>query len=109
VTAKRPSDVCYLDLTAMPIVGGFWIPWLPFPLPQRWPFCWWVAVAVDDYSRRIMGTAIFKTESIATEVTRLLGRVCLQLGRLPRHSATIRRHRHVRQPRRRRAVCPFRE
>jgi len=26
-------------------------------LPQRWPFCWWVGVIVDHFSRRIMGVA----------------------------------------------------
>jgi len=25
------------------------------PLPQRWPFCWWVAAVVDHFSRRVMG------------------------------------------------------
>ncbi len=39
---------------------GFWAPWLPFALPQYWPFCWWVAVVIDHYSRRIMGVATFK-------------------------------------------------
>jgi hypothetical protein len=21
---------------------GFWVSWLPFALPQVWPFCWWL-------------------------------------------------------------------
>ena len=41
VTAKRPDHVWHIDLTAVPIGDGFWTAWLPFSLPQRWPFCFW--------------------------------------------------------------------
>ena len=87
VTAKRPNHVWHLDLTTVPTVGGFWISWLPFALPQRWPFCWWVAVIVDHYSRRVMGAAIFKKEPTAGEFIRVLGRVCRNRGS-PRHLVT---------------------
>ena len=56
VTAKHPNHVWHLDLTTVPTIGGFWISWFPFALPQRWPFCWWVAAVVDHFSRRAMGT-----------------------------------------------------
>jgi transposase InsO family protein len=39
---------------------GFWTPWLPFALPQCWPFCWWVAVVIDQYSRRMIGMETFR-------------------------------------------------
>ncbi len=58
VTAKKPNHVWHIDLTAVPMSGGFWAPWLPLTLPQCWPFCWWLAVAVDHYSRRAMGFAV---------------------------------------------------
>jgi len=54
VTAKRPNHVWHVDLSAVPISSGFWTAWLPFALPQRWPFCWWVAVVVDHFSRHAM-------------------------------------------------------
>ena len=50
VTAKSPNHVYHLDLTTIPTAGGFWMSWLPCALPQRWPFCWWVAVVVDHFS-----------------------------------------------------------
>ena len=50
VTAKEPNHVWQMDLTTVPIGGGFWTTWLPFALSQRWPFCWWVAVVVDHCS-----------------------------------------------------------
>jgi transcriptional regulator with XRE-family HTH domain len=62
VTAKYPNHVWHVDLTTVPIVSGFWTTWLPFALPQCWPFCWWVAVAMDHYSRRVMGMAIFDSQ-----------------------------------------------
>ena len=48
VTAKYPNHVWHVDLTAVPTGLGFWCtPNLPFALPQRWPFCYWLAVAVE--------------------------------------------------------------
>jgi transposase InsO family protein len=74
VTAKRPNHAWHVDLTAVPIGSGFWISWLPFALPQSWPFCWWVAVAVDHYSRRVMGFAVFNRNPSSESVLAFLGR-----------------------------------
>lgn len=76
VTARGPNHVWHVDLTTVPTGFGFWIPWLPLALPQRWPFCWWVAVAVDHYSRRVMGTEVFPSTPSARDVTRFLGAIC---------------------------------
>jgi putative transposase len=76
VTATHPNHVWHLDLTTIPTIGGFWISWWPFAIPQRWPFCWWVAVVVDHFSRRVMGIAKFKKEPRANDMTQFLGRAC---------------------------------
>ena len=60
VTARHPHHVWHVDLSAVPTALGFWTAWTPFAVPQRWPFCWWVAVAVDHFSRRVMGCAVFE-------------------------------------------------
>jgi putative transposase len=88
VTAKHPNHVWHLDLTVVPTIGGFWISWLPFSMPQRWPFCWWVAVVIDHLSRRAMGTATFKREPTAREMTRWLGSVSRAVGSWPGHLIT---------------------
>jgi len=88
VTAKSPNHVWHLDLTTVPTLGGFWISWWPFAIPQRWPFCWWVAVVVDHFSRHAMGTAHFKKEPSAGEATSFLDRVCRKIGRRPGHLIT---------------------
>ncbi len=75
VTAKRPNHVWHTDLTAVPIGPGFWAPWLPFALPQCWPFCWWVAVIIDHYSRRAMGFAVFPKRPTSLAVRTFFGRV----------------------------------
>jgi hypothetical protein len=54
VVAKYPSHTWHVDLTVAPTRAGFWVPWFPFSLPQRWPFCWWVAIAVDQVSRALL-------------------------------------------------------
>jgi putative transposase len=88
VTAKRSNHVFHVDLTTVPTIGGFWISWLPLALPQRWPFCWWVGAIVDHYSRRVMGTAIFKKEPSAGQMMTFIGRVCRRLRLWPAHLIT---------------------
>jgi hypothetical protein len=68
VTAKYPGHVWHVDLTVAPTSLGFWVPWLPFSLPQCWPFCWWVAVVVDHFSRRAMGVTAFKNQPTSEAV-----------------------------------------
>jgi putative transposase len=75
VTAKRPNHVWHVDLTAVPL-AGLWVPWLPFALPQRWPFCWWLAIVVDHFSRRVMGVAVFTKQPTSIQVRAFLGRLC---------------------------------
>ena len=71
-------------LPAVPIVG-FWVPWLPFALPQVWPFCWWVAVVVDHYSRRVMGVATFKRQPTGAQVRAFLARAIRAAGAAPKY------------------------
>ena len=73
VTAKRPNYVWHVDLTAVPL-GSFSVPWLPFALPQRWPFCWWLAVAADHFSRRVMCVAVFRKQPDSGQVTAFLAK-----------------------------------
>ena len=68
VTAKRPNHVWHVDPTAVSTSMGFWAPWLPFALPQRWPFCWWVAGVIDHYSRRAMRFAIFRNNPTSLSI-----------------------------------------
>jgi len=69
----------------MPTAAGFWVPWLPFAIPQRWPFCWWVACVVDLYSRRVMGFAVFAKEPSSVEMRSFLGRALSQVGASPKY------------------------
>ena len=67
VTAKYPNHVWHVDLTAVPASAGYWCSWLPFALPQSWPFCWWVAVAVDHFSHRAIGVTAFKSQPFSRQ------------------------------------------
>jgi putative transposase len=88
VTAKRPNHVWHLDLSAVPISSGFWTAWLPWTLPQRWPFCWWIAVAVDHFSRRVMGFAVFEQPPTSAAIATFLGRVIRKTQARPKHLIT---------------------
>jgi putative transposase len=85
VTAKRPNHVWHVDLTIVPIRGGFWTAWLPFSLPQRWPFCWWVAVVIDHYSRRAMGSAVYPSPPNSIDVRAFLGRTISRTKETPQY------------------------
>jgi transposase InsO family protein len=88
VRAKRPNEVWHTDLTTVPIVGGFWVPWLPWALTQRWPFCWWIAVVVDHYSRRVMGVVAFRRQPSSAAIREFLDRVARKAGAAPSHVIT---------------------
>lgn len=74
VTAREPNHVWHIDLTAVPIGSGFWCSWLPFAMPQNWPYCWWVAVVVDHFSRRIINVGVFANKPNCRVLCAFLGR-----------------------------------
>ena len=85
VTARSPHHVWHMDLTIVPTAGGFWVSWLPFTLPQRWPFCWWVAVIVDHFSRRVMGISAFAKPPSSQATGDFLGRTIRASRTQPKH------------------------
>jgi transposase InsO family protein len=86
--SNRPNHIWHIDLTTVPTACGFWVPWLPWALPQRWPFCWWVAVVVDHFSRRITGFAVFTQNPTSLAVRQLLDRIIRVVGESPAHLIT---------------------
>lgn len=70
----------HVDLTVVP-TGGFWTSWPPFTLPQCWPFCHWVAMAEDHFSRRIMGAIAFKKQPTSEDVQGFLNQAITQVKR----------------------------
>ncbi len=85
VAAKYPNHVWHVDLTTVSILGGFWTSWLPFALPQCWPFCWWLAVVLDHYSRRCMGPAVFAKQPTSEQSRSMLGKTIHSAGRAPKY------------------------
>ena len=67
IRVDRPNHVWHIDLASVPTRLGFWTSWSPWAVPQEWPFCWWMAVALDHYSRRV---AHFHASRIAKPVHR---------------------------------------
>jgi len=49
VTAKYLGHVWHTDLTAVPTAPGSWTAWLPFALPQCWPFAWWLSLGRGSF------------------------------------------------------------
>ncbi len=88
VAAYYPNHVWNVDFTAVPIRGGFWSPLSPFSLLQCWPFCWWVAVAEDMFSRKVMGFAVFKSSPTSRDTQEFLERASEAVGHSPKYLVT---------------------
>jgi len=88
VPSKYPDHVWLTDLTAVPIHSGMWTSWLPFSLPQHWPFCWWLGVVMDHFSRKIHGVALFKEPPNSEQMRAFLGRTIHQAKAKPKHLIT---------------------
>ena len=58
---------------------------VPFTLPQRWPFCWWVACVIDDFSRGVVGFAVFAKQPTSVDLRSFLGRAIAKGGQLPKY------------------------
>jgi hypothetical protein len=88
VTASYPDHVWNVDLTVIPTRAGFWTVLSPFAWLQRWPFCYWLAVVVDHFSRRAVGFAVFLQRPSAKDVNAFLGRTIHAVGNRPRYVIT---------------------
>ena len=86
--ARHPDHIWHVDLTVVPTSAGFWVPWLPHAKVLRWPFCWWLAVVIDQFSRRVHGFALFRQVPDAADVCAFLERVTSRIGRKPKHVVT---------------------
>ena len=85
VTSKYPNHVWLVDLTVVPTDAGLWCSWLPFALPQRWPFCHWVAMVMDHASRRAMGVGVFANRPSCRDICAFLGRAAGRAGAIPKY------------------------
>ena len=85
VTASRPHHVWHVDLTVVPLVCGFWIPWLPYAVAQGWPFGAWVGVVLDHFSRTVVARGVFDKQPTAKQICALLERAVRDAGTAPRH------------------------
>jgi hypothetical protein len=65
IRSSRPHHIWLVDLTTVPTLAGFWVFWLPWSVPQHWPFACWVAVGIDHFSRRNMGVRVFRARPSA--------------------------------------------
>lgn len=88
VTASRPHHVWHVDLTVVPTLCGFWIPWLPYAIAQRWRFGAWVGVVLDHFTRSVVARGVFRKQPTAREVCALLERAVRDAGTAPRHMVT---------------------
>src|SRR3989339_1511236 len=82
---KHPDHTWTVDLTTVPTAGGFWTSWLPNSLPQCWPFCYWMAVIVDHFSRKSVGFALFRKQPTSGDVRAALERAVKITGKAPKY------------------------
>ena len=88
VKANYPDHIWHVDLTVVPTTAGFWVPWMPFSKLLRWPFGWWVAVAIDQFSRRVKGFALSTEMPASIDICEFLDRLTERTGSKPRQVIT---------------------
>lgn len=74
-----------VDLTVVPTRDGFWVPWVPQALVQLFPFAWWVALVIDQHSKRVVGFAAFPKQPNGAQVRSFLGRAIHTAGETPKY------------------------
>lgn len=82
--AQKPHDVWHIDLTVMPTGGGFWTTWLPWALPQRFPFGWWILAVVDRHSRRALQLGCHAEQPTSYRIRKSLERAIRAVEAKPR-------------------------
>lgn len=86
VRATRPHHVWQVDLSVLPMSGGgFWVPWVPYALAQTWPFAWWIAVIIDQHSRKIVGFEVFHAPPSGAQVVAVFERSREAEGATPKY------------------------
>jgi len=85
VTSRHPDHTWMCDLTVVPTHFGMWVEWPPQCLLQFWPFCWWVAVVIDHFSRRVMGIRVFKYPPSSDDMTDFLDKIIDNTGKKPKY------------------------
>jgi transposase InsO family protein len=85
IVSKYPGHTWNADLTAVPVSGGFWTPWIPTAISPRWPVCWWVLSVIDHFSRRSVGCGVFRSRPTSAEVTAVLDRIMSAEQMRPKH------------------------
>ena len=88
IRSTRPDHTWHCDLSTVPTSLGYWTSWLPWSVPLRWPFCWWIAVVADHFSRRIPAFAVFESQPTSAAVRAVLGRALRHSIARPRHLIT---------------------
>lgn len=81
--AEHPDHVWHIDLTTIPTSMGFWTPYAPNSSSLAWPFCWWIAVVFDQFSRRVVDFAIYRKHPNSDDVCALLERATEAAQRKP--------------------------
>ena len=89
IVSRCPHHTWHVDFSLISITG-LWAPWLPFALPQRWPFCWWVAAVKDHFSRAVVIAEVFRHEPDSAETRVLLNCAIAVAGKTPKYIITDR-------------------
>jgi len=83
IIAKHPDRIWSIDITEIPTSDGFYVPWKPFAISQRWPYCWHVLTVIDHHSRFCIGMVAFEKLPTRREVTKALDQLFEKHGSKP--------------------------
>lgn len=85
IISREPNHIWGVDFTAVPTMSGFWTSWSPNALPQQFPFCYWVFIIIDHFSRKVVGFSLFNKPPSAKEIVDALKMACKRIKGKPGH------------------------
>ena len=85
IVSRRPGHTIHVDITTVPVLGGFWCPWVPQALAALWPWAWHVVAVTDHFSRRLVAIEAFRRSPTGKQVCGALDVALGVLGEKPKY------------------------
>ena len=85
VRSHHPGHTWLVDLTVVPTCKGLSSMLSGRGFAQSFPYCWWVAVIIDHFSRKVIGFAVFENQPDSEELIKVLNKGIKRCGKKPKH------------------------
>jgi hypothetical protein len=90
LSSRHPGHIWLVDLTVVPTCRGLSSMLSGRAFAQAFPFCWWVAIVIDHFSRKVIGFAVFESQPGSDEIIKVLNKAIKRSGKKPNYQKPFR-------------------